>query len=87
MATHSSILAWRLPWTEELGRLYSPWGHKESDSTEQLSLHFTSCLFSLWAKISLGCSLCSNRKNIRWGFAIMFPIVWRGDLKADLECL
>ena len=28
MVTHSSILAWRIPWTEEAG--YSPWGHKES---------------------------------------------------------
>ena len=27
MATHSSILAWRIPWTEEPGR-YSPWGCK-----------------------------------------------------------
>ena len=26
MATHSSILAWRIPWTEESGRLHSPWG-------------------------------------------------------------
>ena len=34
MATHSSILAWRIPWTEELGRLYSPWSHKGSDTTE-----------------------------------------------------
>ena len=25
MATHSSILAWEIPWTEEPGRLYSPW--------------------------------------------------------------
>ena len=25
MATHSSILAWRSPWTEEPGGLYSPW--------------------------------------------------------------
>ena len=23
MATHSSIVAWRIPWTEELGRLWS----------------------------------------------------------------
>ena len=30
MATHSSILAWRIPWTEEPGRL---WGHKELDTT------------------------------------------------------
>ena len=34
--THSSILAWRIPRTEEPGRLYSPWGYKESDTTEQL---------------------------------------------------
>ena len=33
MATHSSILAWRIPWTEEPG-VYSPWGHKELDTTE-----------------------------------------------------
>ena len=34
-ATHSSILSWKIPWT-------SPWGHKESDMTEQLSVrHLT----------------------------------------------
>ena len=33
MATHSSILAWRIPWTEEPGG-YSPWDSKESDTTE-----------------------------------------------------
>ena len=33
MATHSSILAWKITWTEELGRLQSM-GHKESDTTE-----------------------------------------------------
>ena len=32
IATHSSILAWRSPWTEE------PGGHKESDTTEQLTI-------------------------------------------------
>ena len=37
MATHSSMLAWEIPWTEEPGRL---WGHKESDITE----HTVSCL-------------------------------------------
>ena len=35
MATYSSILAWKIPWTEEpVG--YSPWGRKESDTTERL---------------------------------------------------
>ena len=33
MATHSSILAWRISWTEEPSRL-RPQGHKESDTTE-----------------------------------------------------
>ena len=32
--THSSILAWRSPWTEQPGRLHTPQGHKESDTTE-----------------------------------------------------
>ena len=34
MATHSSNLAWKIPWTEEPGRLHSPWGHEELDMTE-----------------------------------------------------
>ena len=37
MANRSSILAWRIPWTEEPGGLYSPWGCKESDMTEHKS--------------------------------------------------
>ena len=34
MANHCSILAWKIAWTEEPGTLYSPRGHKESDTTE-----------------------------------------------------
>ena len=38
MATHSSILAWKIPWTEEsMG--YSPQSPKELDTTERLTLH------------------------------------------------
>ena len=37
MATHSSILAWRIPWTEEPGG-YSPRSHKELDTTESLTV-------------------------------------------------
>ena len=33
MATHSNILAWRIPWKEKLGGLQSM-GRKESDMTE-----------------------------------------------------
>ena len=35
---HFSILAWGTPWTEEPGGLHSPWGCKELDMTEQLTL-------------------------------------------------
>ena len=38
MVTHSSILAWRLPWMEKPG--YNPRGRKESDTTERLHFHF-----------------------------------------------
>ena len=34
MATHFSILAWKIPWTEESDGL-CPWGHRESDMNEQ----------------------------------------------------
>ena len=40
MATHSSILAWKIPWTEEPGKLQSH-GVAESDMTEQLNFTFT----------------------------------------------
>ena len=38
MATHSSILAWRIPLTEEPDGLHSPWGRKESNTNEELTL-------------------------------------------------
>ena len=44
MATQYSTLSWKIPWTEESGRVrYSPWvmGRKESDTTEQLTLSYT----------------------------------------------
>ena len=45
MATHFSILAWRIPWTEEPGGLQTS-GCKEMDTSEQLILlYFTEVLF------------------------------------------
>ena len=35
MATHSSILAWKMPWMDELVG-YSTWGQKQQDMTERL---------------------------------------------------
>ena len=39
LATHSSTLAWKIPWAEEPGRLQSM-GCKKSDTTERLHFHF-----------------------------------------------
>ena len=52
-ATHSSILAWRISWTEELGGLQST-GRKESDTTERL--HFTSLIIYAFKILNAQCS-------------------------------
>src|SRR5574337_1179241 len=45
MATHSSTPAWKIPWTEEPGRLYSPWGREELDTIVRPHFHFSlSCI-------------------------------------------
>ena len=47
MATHSSILAWRIPQTSSLAG-YSPWGHKESGMTEAtLHIHMHTLVYAL----------------------------------------
>ena len=60
MANRSSTLAWKIPWTEEFGAGYCPWGRKESDTTERLHFIVTSvvvffafvvCAFSVISKI------------------------------------
>ena len=38
MATHSSVFAWEIPWTEEPGVDCGPWGRKELDTTERRTL-------------------------------------------------
>ena len=64
METHSGILAWRIPWTEEPGRLQFMGLQKKSDMTEQLTLsHFSPhnmILMSLFTSscLSFCCSLC-----------------------------
>ena len=49
MATHSSILAWKTPWTEKP----CLWSHKESDTTERL--HFLSFLLLMFQLPGLCC--------------------------------
>ena len=62
MATHSSILAWRFPWTEEPGGLHTPRGCKESDTTERLSTQHNLCLTRLQPYQTLQEELGSRRQ-------------------------
>ena len=57
MATHCSVLAWRIPWTEEPGGIQSM-GHKESDTTERLSTHTTLSIdhVKIWVFMHVGVS-------------------------------
>ena len=46
MATHSSILAWRMSCTEDPGELYSPKDHKEWDMTKVTErVHMYMCVY------------------------------------------
>ena len=53
MATHSSTLAWKIPWQRSMVGS-SPWGHKESDMTERLTLSLSLVIqwLRLWAPIA-----------------------------------
>ena len=62
MATHSSILAWRIPWMEKLGGLQSM-GHKESDTTERLHFYQVQLPWGSWrprSALSVGDELTSQ---------------------------
>ena len=41
MSTQSSILTWKILWTEEPGRLRRPWDHRELDTAEHVHSIFT----------------------------------------------
>ena len=56
-ATHSSILAYRIPWN-----VYNPWGRKESDRTEQLSLS----LFKLYVAHQTPSAMEFPSKILEW---------------------
>ena len=61
MTTHSSILAWRIPWREESGGLQSQ-GRKESDMTEQLTLFIFKKIKLTTSKLTAEQSLTILRK-------------------------
>ena len=70
MATHSSTRAWKIPWTEEPGRLQSM-GSLESDTTEQLHFHFLLSCIGGGNGNPLQCSFLENpRDRGAWWAAI-----------------
>ena len=81
MATHSNILAWRIPWTEDPGRLQSTWLQK-LDPTEQLFFTWYQC-FPIFPcgliRLSAEKNRCTrSHKTVEarwregWGSALLF---------------
>ena len=62
MATHSSTLAWKIPWVEEPGRLQSM-GSLESDMTERLPFHFSLSCIGEGNGNPLQCSCLENPRD------------------------
>ena len=80
MATHSSILAWRIPWTEEPGGLQL-WGRKESDTTEATEHALVILKYNHWSPFCwyFECPV----------FQVLLTIVWEGkgcDFKGSHGC-
>ena len=70
MALHSSTFAWRIPWTEEPGRLQSM-GLLESDSTERFHFHFSLSFIGEGNGNPLQCSCLENpRDGEAWWAAV-----------------
>ena len=57
MATHSSILAWRILWIEKAWAGYSPWDGKESDMTEQLTQPLIKLQRRIYCQVFISVSL------------------------------
>ena len=72
MATHSSVLAWRIPGTGKPGGLLSLWGRTESDTTEATAAAAGQCLlFSLEYKALVISHVLSASNN----FPLFFSLV------------
>ena len=74
MALHSNILAWKIPWTEEPGRLKSM-GSLESDTTERLHFHFSLSCIGEGNGNPLQCSCLENpRDGGAWWAAVYWVV-------------
>ena len=57
------LLALKIPWTEELGAGYYPWGHKELGTTERLRFHFSLSCIGEGNGNPLQCSYLENPRD------------------------
>ena len=73
MAPHSSTLAWKIPWTEEPGRLQSM-GSLESDRTERLHFHFSLSCIGEGNGNPLQCSCLENPRDGRAWWAAVYGV-------------
>ena len=73
MAPHSSTFAWKIPWTEEPGRLQSM-GSLESDTTEQLHFHFSLSCIGEGNGNPLRCSCLENPRDGEAWWAAVYGI-------------
>ena len=73
MATHSSTLAWKIPWTEEPGKLQSM-GRYESDMTEQLHFDFSLSCIGEGNGNPLQCSCLENPRDGEAWWAVIYGV-------------
>ena len=74
MAPHSSTFAWKIPWTEEPGRLQSM-GSLKSDTTEQLHFHFSLSCIGEGNGNPLQCSCLGNPRDGGAWWAAVYGVV------------
>ena len=80
MATHSSILSWRIPWTERNLAGYCPWGRKELDMTGHSTVVYTG-----WTQA--GNSPESQRKHpMQSGYMSMYFLSYYGKVLVAQSC-
>ena len=75
MAPHSSTLALKISWTEELGAGCSPWGRKESGMTEGLHFHVSLSCIGEGNGSPLQCSCLENPRERETWWAAVYVVV------------
>ena len=71
MATHSSILAWRLPWTEEPGRLQSIGSQRAGHNWSNLAC--TLYVYTEFSRSTYACVISTHGKRLLLQMALQLP--------------